>query len=319
MHKLDRIYQLHGLLASHRYPVAATLLCDRMECSSATLKRHLAYLKDVLGAPVVNKRGIGYFYDPHIAFELPGLWFNAQELHALLSMRKLLDHLGSETLKEHLSPIQRRLDNILAHAGSGAEQEIARIRILTMLPRSRALPHFPRVSSALLTRKRLSFAYTGRGNAEQTERQVSPQRLTHYRDNWYLDAYCHLRQELRTFAVERMAEVHIEKLTARNVNEATLDEKLGSAYGIFSGQADQLAVLRFTPKRARWVADETWHPEQESRWLDDGFYELRIPYANDTELILDICRYGPDVVVVAPQSLRQAVAKRLHLAANQYD
>ncbi|MDQ6999214.1 MAG: helix-turn-helix domain-containing protein [Mariprofundus sp.] len=68
MNKLDRIYQLHDLLSLHRYPLAASLLCERMECSPATAKRHLAYLKDMLGAPIVNKRGIGYFYDPNISF-----------------------------------------------------------------------------------------------------------------------------------------------------------------------------------------------------------------------------------------------------------
>jgi len=234
-------------------------------------------------------------------------------------MQKLLDHLEPGVLKESLSPIQKRLQKMLAHAGSGAEYEIARIRLLSMLPRSRFLPHFSKVSTAVLGRKRLSFHYAGRGNDEQKSRDVSPQRLTHYRDNWYLDAWCHWRESLRTFSLERMNSVVLLETTADRMDESELNEKLGSAYGIFSGRADKQAILRFTPQRSRWVADETWHPEQSSCWLDDGRYELRVPYANDTELILDICRYGPDVEVVEPSELRHSVAERLRLAAKQYD
>jgi len=319
MNKLDRIYQLHQLLVSHRYPVTVSTLCERMECSHATLKRLIGYMRDMLDAPIVNKRGVGYFYDPNISFELPGLWFNAQELHALLSMEKLLDHLEPGVFTEAISPIQQRLKHLLKRAGHGGEKEMGRIRILSMLPRSRKLPFFSRVATAVLERRRLSFSYTGRGNDELNTREVSPQRLTHYRENWYLDAWCHLRGGLRTFSLERMGDVRLLESVAEDIDEAELHENLRSAYGIFSGVADKEAVLRFTGKRARWIADEIWHSDQQSRWLENGSYELRIPYADDTELVLDICRYGPDVEVIEPQALRQAVTERLRQASAQYD
>jgi len=318
MNKLDRIYQLHQLLTSHRYPIAASTLCERMECSHATLKRLIGYMRDMLEAPIVNKRGDGYFYDPNISFEMPGLWFNAQELHALLSMKQLLDHLEPGVLTESISPIQQRLQQLLKRAGHHGENEMSRIRILSMLPRSQKLPFFAKVASAVLERKRLSFSYNGRGNNEHSNREVSPQRLVHYRDNWYLDAYCHMRSGLRTFSLERMTDVCRLDVLADHINEAELRQSLRSSYGIFSGVANKEAVLLFTGQRARWVADETWHPDQQSRWLDDGRYELRIPYADDTELILDICRYGPDVEVLEPQALRKSIAKRLKKAATQY-
>ena len=78
-------------------------------------------------------------------------------------------------------------------------------------------------------------------------------------------------------------------------------------------------MLRFTARRARWVGDETWHPEQQSRWLDDGRYELSIPYSNDKELIMDILKYGADVEVIAPEELKEAVKNQLDEARNQYE
>jgi len=98
MDKFDRIQQLHRILVSHRYPVSTTDLCRQLECSRATLNRSIDYMITMLAAPIVNSRGKGYFYDPHIAFELPGLWFTAEELYSLLSMRKLLDESGPGVL-----------------------------------------------------------------------------------------------------------------------------------------------------------------------------------------------------------------------------
>jgi predicted DNA-binding transcriptional regulator YafY len=142
-------------------------------------------------------------------------------------------------------------------------------------------------------------------------RIVSPQRLAHYRDNWYLDAWCHSRQALRSFAVDRIRRVKVLDTPADNIPEIQLDAHFADGYGIFAGAAKHTAILRFTPQRARWVADERWHPQQQGRFLDDGAYELQIPYADSRELVMDILRHVPEVEVVAPEELRQEIRARL--------
>jgi predicted DNA-binding transcriptional regulator YafY len=69
---------------------------------------------------------------------------------------------------------------------------------------------------------------------------------------------------------------------------------------------------------ARWVVFETWHPEQQPRWLDDGRFVLSVPYSNDCERIMDILKYGADVKVIAPDDLREAAKNQLGAAASQY-
>ena len=78
-------------------------------------------------------------------------------------------------------------------------------------------------------------------------------------------------------------------------------------------------MLHFSKERARWVADERWHPEQAGQYLTDGRYELRIPYREDKELIMDILRHGADVEVVAPGTLRDGVKARLTQALSTYN
>lgn len=78
------------------------------------------------------------------------------------------------------------------------------------------------------------------------------------------------------------------------------------------------AVLGFSPRMARWVADETWPPDQRGQWLLDGRYELEFPFANPTELIRDILRFRADVEVVKPKALKDLVVAQLKAALGQY-
>lgn len=194
-------------------------------------------------------------------------------------------------LGEHLAPLSRRVTELLEHKRLGLAEAAHRIRVLGMGSRPVG-EWFHVLASATLQRRKLRIVYHGRGRDQLTERTVSPQRLVHYRDNWHLDAYCHLREGLRTFAADRIRAARELEEPAESVAETKLEEHFASSYGIFAGKANKTAVLRFTAERARWVADERWHPHQIGQYLTDGRYELRIPYRDERELVMDILRYG---------------------------
>jgi predicted DNA-binding transcriptional regulator YafY len=177
---------------------------------------------------------------------------------------------------------------------------------------------FGTVASATLQRRRLWIEYHARSTNKVTDRTVSPQRIVHYRGGWYLDAWDDDKDALRSFAIDRIRRATPLQEAALDIPEQQLDEHYASAYGIFGGKADQVAVLRFTPERARWVADEQWHPQQQGRWLEDGSYELRIPYREPRELVMDVLRHGAGVTVVAPEALAAAVRDELAAALKAY-
>lgn len=321
MSNLQRIYQLHRILASRALPVSHQTLEQRLECSRATVNRTIESLRLYFNAPILyDRERNGYYYDTqeNPVFELPGVWFDAQELHALLTMQQLLEQIQPGLLGMQLKPVRERLKKILAAQFPGDAAAINRIRILSMMGRQSALRHFQTAASAVLQRKQLAITYHSRGRDQQTERTVSPQRLTHYRDNWYLDAWCHKREALRSFAVERIAACQVRDCAAREIADSELNGHFASSYGIFAGQAKHTAVLRFTAARARWVADEQWHPHQQGQFLLDGSYELRIPYANETELVMDILKHGAAVEVIAPEALRQTILQSLQKAQENY-
>ncbi len=322
MDRTERFYRIDQLLQSRR-AVPLRLLMEELGVSRATVVRDLEYLRDRLNAPIRWDRAQrGYRYaEPAPGaprFALPGLWFNASEVHALLTMDHLLSNLQPGLLGPHIEPLRTRIRLLLDSGDHSVDEVSRRIRVLHMAARPVDAERFQLIANGVLGRHRLRIEHYNRKTDATTRREVSPQRLVHYRDNWYLDAWCHLRKELRSFGVDVIRACEPLRRKARDVSERVLDRELGAGYGIFAGSRTRTAVLRFSPARARWVARERWHPEQRGRYDAEGRYELRIPYADDTELVLDILRYGPDVEVLSPAELRNRVRECIREASALY-
>lgn len=321
MDKFDRIFQLHTILSSRRTPIPLEDLMARLECSKSTLHRAINALKDNLNAPVVfDAEAGGYIYERGAAgeaYELPGLWFSPVELQALAVMRRLLKDAGGGLLEEHLNALSKRLDELTKHQRLNLGEAANRLRFPAIGSRP-AGKAFDIVAAATLQRRKLWIEYHARSTDEKSERTISPQRIAHYRDTWYLDAWDEGRNALRSFSIDRILKATTLDKPAFDVPELELEDHYASAYGIFGGKADKIAVLRFSAEGAKWVADEQWHPQQQSERLPDGRYELRIPYREPRELVMDVMRHGANVEVVSPPELRRHVQDELKRAGKQY-
>ncbi|GAB3371754.1 YafY family protein [Lysobacter rhizosphaerae] len=322
MERIERIHALHRILSAARYPVTVQRLQEDLECSRATVYRDLAYLRDYLMAPVVGNGEAGFRYDHNDdaqRFELPGLWLSSEELHALLAAQQLLVRSGGGVLSNALAPLQQRIEKLLDEHAGGRRLPVERVRVVPHRTRKLDETAFRAVATAVLDRKQLSFEYRARSTDERTRRNVSPQRLTHYRDNWYLDAWDHDRDALRSFSVDRITAAKVLDDAARDVAEDELDRHLASSYGIFSGTPKGWATILFSAKAARWVADEHWHSQQQGRYLPDGRYELKVPYSAGRELLMDVMHYGSDAEIAEPASLREQARSLLGLALSNYE
>ena len=262
MEKLQLIYNVDSLLRSSRHPVSRKLLENELECSKSTVNRLLQYMRDMFGAPIeYDRKQNGYYYpkDKLDTFQLPGLWFNAAELHALLTVQKLLADLQPGLLDSHIKPLHDRIEKILAQQKYQISDIQKRVRIFQKAVRPMPNRLFQQISTA---------HYHSRGSGEETQRLISPQRMVYYNNNWYLDAWCHTRQGLRTFSIDRMKNIKQQKMQAKEIDDTTLDAHFSASYGIFSGAPSNIAKLRFSATQARWVKDEQWHPQQSAH--EDG-------------------------------------------------
>ena len=328
MDRTERFYKIELLLRS-RGCVSFEALLAELAVSPATLKRDLQYLRDRLSAPIVYDRSDnGYRFEAATAsnakaarHELPGLWFSEKEIHALLTMHQLMAGLDDDgVLSRHLQPMMEKLQAMLGADESEARELMRRVKVISSARRRVPSRHFELLGSALVQRKKVWLRYFKRSERSLSEREVSPQRLVNHRNTWYLDAWCHSSEGLRRFALDAIQQAKPLDAKARHVAVKDLEAALDAGYGIYGGGSAKLrwASLVFNAEAAQWVSNEEWHAQQKSRWLDDGRYELRVPYSDPTELAMDILRHGDSVTVMADKALVASIRQRLHKALALY-
>jgi predicted DNA-binding transcriptional regulator YafY len=321
MNRTERFYLIDKML-SERKVVSRQELIDELSISWATLKRDMAYLKDRFNAPIIHDRDLrGYRFDtPNIGpkYELPGLWFNADEMYALLAMHQMLSELEPGLLTPHVAPLLSRLETIAGHDGSQFGDVSKNIRLARTGARRKNPEHFGVVTRAILERRRIHIRHFNRPRNEYTERELSPLRLVFYRSNWYLECWCHSRNALRRFSLDAIDSVKTLEKTTKSVSAKQVDAAFAGSYGIYGGKPTHLAVLRFSIHASRWVSNEEWHPDQVGEFDAEGRYILKIPYADPTELMMDILRQGWHVEVLQPKELRLEIQKEAELVLETY-
>lgn len=329
MSRTERVHQIVHMLEHSRRPVPIQRFLDELEVSRATFKRDLEYLRDRLGAPIRWARAApgtpnGYLLEHEDArpaqpgFGLHGLWFNQSEIYALLMMHQLATSMEPGLIAAQSASLLARITHLLGTAEDDPQAVLSYIRILHSATRRRGGTDFETIARCTVRRRRLLIDYFTRSRNQAGEREVSPQRLLHYRENWYLLAWCHRSRDLRLFAVDAIRSASELKRKARAVSARRLDAATDSGFGIFSGPTRQVARLRFSPTAARWIADEVWHPRQRLRRAGDHLV-MELPYTQSRELIMEILRHGSDVEVLSPPALRDEVRARLRQALAQYD
>ncbi len=308
MGQLDRLYKYKNMFTRKRLITKQAFLED-FEISEATFKRDLDKMRDFYHYDIVYDRDENAYRlkNEDQAYELPGLVFTQKELLALLTIQNMITELEPGLLGPKLQPLQERLSDLLASQGLDSADLTKRVRAVHAGKRRLTLKCFETLAQATLERKKVHIHHFNRQRNETTERDISPQQLVHYRDNWYVDAWCHLRNKLLNFSVDAITHCDILEDEAKEVSQKDIKVIMQSGYGIFGGEANHWAKLKFSAVRARWVQAEEWHPEQKSTVNKDGTYTLEFPYSDERELLGDILRFGADVEVLAPKSLRMSL------------
>lgn len=279
MDQIERIYKIDQLLQSRGIVSTATFL-DELEIFLATFKRDMAYMQNRLHAPLVYdrfERGYRLSKDAQVgpSYELPGIWFSEQELHALLTTQQLLDNLEPGLLTPYLAPLKDKIKAIISSLDASSDEVARRVRVFAIGRRKIEQKHFSVIAMATVKRQRLQLKHYRRASDTHLEREVSPQQLVYYRDNWYVDCWCHLRHAVRSFAIDAIESAQILERAADEVPLPSLQTSLGKSYGIFSGEDVQWANLRIAPERARWVSRAVWHPEQKRPLMKRATTTLR--------------------------------------------
>lgn len=307
------------------------LLMALTDSSLATLRRDIQFMKS-LGAPIRHSRvNNGYYYckpEENVGLlrnrsepERKKQWFTSDELLTLVGAINAFDRLSKDrtsVLGMELRPVRARMLGLLAINELTAPLDLIRsVKVINDNEPHQEGAAFAVIGAALTLRRRVIIHYYTPSRREVTVREISPVRLVHYRNRWYVDAYCHMAEAMRTFLIENIRETELTTETIKRFNVTAKLHELDAGYGIFHGTDHQEAEIVFNRDFARYVLRETWHPDQ--RTVDEGeTMRLFVPYTDSTELVGAILRWGADVEVVAPATLRARVAEEAQKIADRY-
>jgi proteasome accessory factor C len=322
MDKWEKTVRLHRLLCHNKYGTPLNTILKELDCHEATFHRIRNFLKNILRAPIVFDHGSGgYRYQTSDGqpFELPGFWLTQNEIEALLCLDHAVENMQEGFFHDLLEPVRKRFEPLLKAQKTNINTLRERMKIISIGTRECDKDIFKAIASAVVREKRIVIKHRNLAADKPQERIISPQALVRYRDNWYVDAYCHLRNEPRTFSLNRIvcAEPVIGKFfkIPKEVRQVFYAE----SYGIFTGPANKKAVIEFTGIAAREVAQENWHPKQQGQWQNENTYRLMIPYGHSRELEMDILRWGDEAEVIEPKELRESIKTTVAKMQKKYE
>lgn len=311
MSRMLRVHKIDQMLHNRSY-VSIQDFIDELEVSLPTFKRDLEFMRLHLNAPIVFDRvHKAYRFDTKDLvgprYELPGLWLDPSEASALLTAHSLLESLEPRLLGPRVGPIKDLLIGLIAQNGVEPNDIAERIQVIPSLRRQSALREFQVIASAALMGKRIRVRLIDPLLQEPVTRIQSPQRLTYYRENWFLDAWCHDQQAFRNVAIDAIESAEVLDDPVQHFSREDVDAVLNNGYGTVIGLEQQWAVLDFSPERMQYMSRLTWFDEVKQTMLENGWCRVEFAYNNDRELVRDILSHGSDVIVQFPTSLREQV------------
>jgi predicted DNA-binding transcriptional regulator YafY len=291
----------------------ASQLAGKLDVSVRTVQRYMTMLEE-MGIPIYAERGPYGGYALVRGYKMPPLIFTPEEAVAVYVGSSFLEQVWGRLYQEAVRGALAKLDNVLPDEQrrevAWARQTLLAIGMHATDP-GFAAPHLETLWEAVHERRRVHMVYRARGRVEVTERDVDPYMLVHGWGRQYCTGYCHLRQAIRSFRVDRILEVQV----LEQVFEIPADfdiEKYAAAEPYFQRRVQ--VRLYFAPEAALQALDNRsqWDMLEEQ---PDGsvIATLTIPDLDlATSIIMD-CGYLAEVL--EPADLRELIRQRAEAIA----
>lgn len=275
-----------------------------------TLRRDLAAIESA-GWPVLTER-----FDGQVRWKLlegsrniPALRLSPGELMALTVSRRLIAPLEGTELHASLQSALGKASAALPPQGLELAQQLEHTFSVGLGPHKRYRHHrevVERVTQAIVHKTRIQMRYDSASRGKMTRREVDPYRLWYASGGLYLVGYCHLRNEPRMFAVERIKSVTPTDFPYQIPLQFDFDAFVEDSLTVMRGPRMTVA-LEFDKPTAAWAKDRVWHPSQQLKRLSKGRMQMTLSVADSREVVGWVLSFGSGVKVVQPDSLRRAV------------
>ncbi len=278
--------------------------------SDASFYRALRTAKDLTNNGIFCNHGKYFISENCYSTEENHLLLHDDELIALISVYHIISGMTSDILHQMIEPIKDKINKLVNISVKSPSKWVERIRILDSHYRKFEISVFLKIAQAIARERVIKFKYTDHAG-NHSSRTVSPQQLVRYKDNWYLDGWCHNKEALRIFSLDCITELKFDNLKYFTPDDYIMKEIYGTSYGIFSGIPTGTAKIKLSGNAARYALREVWHPKQKTIKKENGDILLEIPFNKTPELIGSILFWGEEAQVLSPASLRNEIASHI--------
>ncbi len=241
---------------------------------------------------------------------VPAVQFSATELIALVFSRDLMRPLEGTAIKESFDLAVAKASSALP---SGADEYVHRLQggfSVGLGPHKRYREHrqaVEQLARAIAHHRTVEMRYYTAARDATSRRKVDPYHLWYAGGGLYLIGYCHMRRDVRMFAVDRIRSLAITNKPCQMPLGFDVDAYVRDALVVMRGGDLVDVELHFDRKTSAWVKDRIWHPSQKATSGKDGCLHLCLRVADTPELVGWILSFGAGVRVESPEPLRQAV------------
>lgn len=312
--QFSRLIQILQLLEREPLMWDAACLEAKFDVSRATIERDIAVLRQW---GQIKRKG-GKFALAEMKF-LPTSFTPPEALALRLAGTTFAQQAGA-AYKGALGSALKKIDLVLPRR-IAAEIKKAGERLSVGLPvvRDFSADVYQSLQDAIIHHHPVDITYFSRSQAEPTKRRVDPYGLTYKIGAWYLVGYCHLRQGIRTFGLDRIKWLRVaEDVRFKYPADFNLGEWLAKGWQLQAGGEPTEVIVRFDKEVAAWIAGGQWHPAQRIEKQPDGGILFRVIVHGYQEMLYWVLSFGAQAEVIEPAPLRAAVAEAAEKMAARY-
>lgn len=317
-----RQWRLLHALESSRHGATIDGLASELEVTTRTIRRDLAALQEAGFA----------LYDEHdeqgrVRWRLDGQalhglesGFTLPELCAMYLSRNLLEAVAGTPFQRDLTNAFARLEKMLSPRMRQFLDRLPSVLAAKPGPRARGASSTPdavaRLLEATLHFRVTTMTYHSVSSKRVKEYVVHPYRLAFAQGGLYLLGYVPEYKSVRTFAIDRITSVTLEKQTFTPRQDIG-DDVFANSLGVNTGPA-QRVEMEFSADVAPYVRARVWHASQDVREDGDGGVRVTMDVCHDWALRSWILSWGPFAKVIAPASLARTIRGDLEAAGTRY-
>lgn len=280
-------------------------ICD------STIEKDMFAMKMEHDAPIkFSKRHGGYYYED-ADFSINDIPLSEDELSSIrFAVNTLQQFREVPFFRQFGNAIDKIVDRVAI--GDNEDSEISQFIEFESAISVGGNEYLPLLLEAIRTRKKVFFTYASFIKGVEKPRKVSPLYLKEYRNRWYLISFDSAKNDIITYALDRIQDPMITEDEAILPEDFSPSSYFQDTVGItaYKGKTEKIKI-KANKIAAKYIASQPFHRSQKliSERTEESFFELNILISE--EFIRSILGYGGEIEIIEPQNLRETIAKRV--------